>query len=320
MNIPKNLTSESMLRSQNDIWGKRPETGGAQGLRGAARFRRLRLILEMSAIAVFAGTASAMATDISACGTIISRPGFYQVTQDLTAGSGDCIDINAPRAIVFLNGHHLAGGGTGSGLKFSPHANHSFVEGGNANISGFAIGVEDDAPFVHGDNFNANGNGTGGLLISGAQNSTFSNFQTSNNGSYGVRFLMASSAVAESAQASNNGSYGIWLDGAAGVRIDNFDAEQNASAGVYVGCSSSGPGGSCSGAKHLNTADQIYDGFADGNGPYGVAIDANATGNIVTAVESMNNKSADMIDFGKCGTSSWFGNAFASATPNGCIN
>jgi len=27
-----------------------------------------------------------------------------------------------------------------------------------------------------------------------------------------------------------------------------------------------------------------------------------------------------MIDFGKCGTSSWFGNAFASATPNGCIN
>jgi hypothetical protein len=302
------------------IWGKRPETGGARGSRGAARFRRLRLILEVSAIALLAGSAAAMATDISACGSTVTKPGFYEVTQDLTASSGDCIDVNAPHAILFLNGHQISGSGSGIGIHFTSRANHSFVEGGNANISGFGIGVEDDAPFVHGDNFNADGNGTGGLLVNGAQNSTFSNFQASNNATYGVRFLMASSAVAESAQASNNGNYGIWLDGASGVRIDNFDTEQNASAGVYVGCSSSGPGSTCSGAKHNNIANQIYDGFADGNGPYGVAIDANATDNIVTAVESMNNKSADLIDFGKCGTSSWFGNAFASATPNGCIN
>jgi hypothetical protein len=315
-----NLNSTGVVTSLDDIWGKRPETGGARGSRGAARFRRLRLILEMSAVAVLASGAAAMATDISACGTTISKPGFYQVIQNLSASSGDCIDVNTSHAIVFLNGYQISGGGTGVGIRFTSRANHSFVEGGNANLSGFAIGVEDDAPFVHGDNFNADSNGTGGLLLNGAQSSTFSNFQASNNGSYGVRFLMASSAVAESAQASNNGSYGIWLDGASGVRIDNFDTEQNASAGVYVGCSSSGPGGACSGAKHLNSADQIYDGFADGNGPYGVAIDANATDNIVTAVESMNNKSADLIDFGKCGTSSWFGNAFASATPNGCIN
>ena len=315
-----NSFSAGVVTSLDRIWGKRPETGGARGSRGAARFRRLRLILEVSAIAVLASGAAARATDISTCGTIISKPGFYQVTQNLSASSGDCIDVNAPHAIIFLNGHQISGGGSGVGLKFSARANHSFVEGGNANISGFAIGVENDAPFVHGDNFNANGNATGGLLVSGAQNSTFSNFQASSNGSYGVRFLATSSAVAESAQASGNGNYGIWLDGASGVRIDNFDTEQNASAGVYVGCSSSGPGSACSGAKHNNIANQIYDGFADGNGPYGVAIDANAAGNIVTAVESMNNRSADMIDFGKCGTSSWFGNAFASATPNGCIN
>ena len=70
----------------------------------------------------------------------------------------------------------------------------------------------------------------------------------------------------------------------------------------------------------MSSANQVYDGFADGNGPYGIAIDTSATGNLVTSVEAMNNQSADMIDLGKCGSSAWFGNQFANATPSGCIN
>lgn len=302
------------------FWGKKPETGGERGTRGAARIRRLRLLLGLSAIAGFVGAGSAMAADISACGTTLSKPGFYQVTRDLTASGGDCIDVNAARTIVFLGGHHLTGNGSGIGVKFSSRAKGSFLEGGNATISGFAVGVEDGASNVRGDNFNAMGNTTGGVLVSGAQGSTFSNFQASSNGSYGVHFLMGANSVAEGAQASSNGSYGIWLDGAKGVRIDNFDTEQNAMAGVYVGCATNGPGTSCSGGNHLGSANQVYDGFADGNGPYGVAIDANATANLVTSVEAMNNKSSDMLDLSKCGNSSWFGNAFANATPSGCIN
>ena len=309
-----------MASLRDKFWGKRPESGSARGTRGAARIHRLRLILEVSALAIVAGAGGAMAADISACGATISKPGFYQVTQDLTASGGDCIDVNAAKAIVFLNGHQLRGNGSGVGIKFSSRAAHSFLEGGNAGISGFAIGVEDDASNVHGDNFNANGNATGGLFVNGVQSSTFSNFQASSNGFYGVHFLMGSGSVAESAQASNNGSYGIWLDGAKSVRIDNFDTETNSTAGVYLGCASNGPGGSCAGAKRVNSANQIYDGFADGNGPYGIAIDVNASANIITSVESMNNKSADMLDLGKCGASSWFGNAFATANPNGCIN
>ena len=302
------------------IWGKKPESGGARGTRGAARLRRLRLLLGLSAIAVIAGAGPAMAADISACGTTISKPGFYQVTQDLTGSGGDCIDVNAARTIVFLNGHNLTGAGSGIGVRFSSRAKSSFLEGGNATISGFAIGVEDDASYVHGDNFNANGNTTGGLLVNVAQYSTFSNFQGSGNGSYGAHFLMGANNVGESAQASSNGSYGIWLDGARGDRIDNFDTEQNAMAGVYIGCATNGPGTACSGGNHLGSANQVYDGFADGDGPYGIAIDANATANLVTSVEAMNNKSSDMLDLSKCGSSSWFGNAFASATPSGCIN
>src|SRR5579862_8879502 len=155
-----NSFSAGVFTSLEKIWGGRPETGDARGARGAARFRRLRLILEVSAVAVLTSAAITMAADISSCGTTISKPGFYEVTQDLTASSGDCIDVKAARAIVFLNGHQISGSGAGVGLHFTNRANHSFVEGGNANISGFAIGVEDDAAFVHGDNFNADSNGT----------------------------------------------------------------------------------------------------------------------------------------------------------------
>jgi hypothetical protein len=91
-------------------------------------------------------------------------------------------------------------------------------------------------------------------------------------------------------------------------------------AGVYIGCATNGPGTACSGGNHLGSANQVYDGFADGDGPYGIAIDANATANLVTSVEAMNNKSSDLLDLSKCGSNSWFGNAFASATPSGCIN
>ncbi len=261
-----------------------------------------------------------MAADINSCGITIAKSGFYKLTKDLSASSGDCIEVNAAKVIVFLDGHQLSGAGSGVGVRFFPRAAHSFLEGGNATISGFKIGVEDDAAHVRGDNFNANGNSTGGVLVNGAQGSTFSNFQASNNGSYGVHFLAGAGSVAESAQASGNGSYGIWLDGAKEVRIDNFDTEQNSIAGVYIGCAGNGPGGACSGGMRMSSANQVSDGFADGNGPYGIAIDATATANIVTSVEAMNNKSADMLELGNCAASSWFGNQFASATPSGCIN
>jgi hypothetical protein len=308
------------LMERRGIWGQTPESGDARGTRGAARIRRLRLIFSIGAMAALFATTSAMAADISACGTTVSKPGFYQVTQNLSASSGDCIDVNVADTIIYLNGHNLTGGGSGVGINFATRAKKSFLEGANATISGFAIGVADYASSVHADNFNANGNSTGGVLVSDAQAGYFSNFQASNNGAYGIEFLGGSDDVAESAQADSNGSYGIWLDGSSGMRIDNFDTEQNKLAGVYIGCASNGPGTACSGAKHVASANQIYDGFADGNGPYGIAIDASASANLVTSVEAMSNGTDDMIDLNKCGVSSWFGNQFTSASPSGCIN
>jgi len=305
------------------LWGVRPESGDGRGDgRGDARQGRLRLMLFLGAILSLITAARAMAADITACGTTITQNGFYRVAQNLTATQGDCIDVKAAHTVLFLNGKTITGSGAGVGVKVLSSASHSFIEGANATITSFGIGIEDDASFVRADNFNANSNSTGGVLLSSAKNSTFSNFQASNNGIYGVRFANGANSVAESAMVTGNGAYGFWLDGAKGERIDNFDAEHNAFAGVYIGCSPSGPGNSCPGRHpHFGSSNQVYNGFADGNGPYGVAIDAGASSNLVTSVESMNNKSADMLDkSSNCGSDSWFGNAFANATPTGCIN
>jgi hypothetical protein len=313
----------AMVRGASRIQMNACDTMQAHCARIGRRWRdalSLLTLLTLSLPGIVIGASTAMAADISGCGISISKPGFYLVTQDLTAGGGDCITVNAARTTIFLGGHQITGGGNGAGVKFSARAANSFLEGGNATISGFAVGVEDDASEIRGDNFNANGNVSGGVLVNGVESSTFSNFQASNNGTYGVHFKGGASSVAESSQASGNGNFGIWLDGTKGLRIDNFDTEQNAVAGVYIGCASSGPGGACSGKTRVSSANQVYDGFADGNGPYGIAIDASATANLVTSVEAMNNKSADMLDLGKCGSSSWFGNTFTTATPGGCIN
>ena len=70
------------------------------------------------------------------------------MTQDLTAAGGDCIDVSAKRTVLFLNGHKLSGNGSGVGVRFSARAKTSFLEGGNATISGFSIGVEDDTASI----------------------------------------------------------------------------------------------------------------------------------------------------------------------------
>src|SRR6202035_1841922 len=103
--------SEDGMNFCKGIWGTKPETGSGRDKRGAARIRRLRLLLGLGAIAGFFSAGPAMAADLSACRTTISKPGFYRVTQDLTASGGDCLDVNAPRTIIFLNGHHITGNG-----------------------------------------------------------------------------------------------------------------------------------------------------------------------------------------------------------------
>jgi hypothetical protein len=54
------------------------------------------------------------ATPVTACGTVLSSPGFYALTQDLNCTGGDYsssgIQVNSSDVNLQLNGHTITGG------------------------------------------------------------------------------------------------------------------------------------------------------------------------------------------------------------------
>ena len=73
--------------------------------------RLLSLALPVGLLAVAPARA---ATKISSFGYVITAPGTYQVTQDLS-GSGNAITVLANNVDLHLGGHTLTGDGSGAG-------------------------------------------------------------------------------------------------------------------------------------------------------------------------------------------------------------
>jgi Periplasmic copper-binding protein (NosD) len=118
--------------------------------------------------------------------------------------------------------------------------------------------------------------------------------------------------------------YGVWVVNSSYNRFDEFGASGYL-AGVFVGCSSTGPGGSCgyaqrgSGSSH-NTFVQGLSSAT--NGP-GIAIDFGNTSNRVVQINTTNEFTSalgTLFDGNpKCDSDIWSLNTFASAN-QACIN
>src|SRR5438445_8985548 len=78
------------------------------------------------------------ATKISSFGYVITAPGTYQVTQDLS-GSGNAITVLASKVSLGLNGHTLSGDGSGDGILVQGQANVSIDSG---TVQSFFYGAE----------------------------------------------------------------------------------------------------------------------------------------------------------------------------------
>jgi parallel beta-helix repeat protein len=77
------------------------------------------------------------ATQISSCPCVISAPGVYAVTQDLTC-SGTAITILASNVDLHLGGHILTGDGSGAGVDVQGAANVNIHHGA---VQGFSDGI-----------------------------------------------------------------------------------------------------------------------------------------------------------------------------------
>jgi hypothetical protein len=79
------------------------------------------------------------ATAISACGTI-SAAGNYVVTKNL-ASSGDCLTLTVSNIAIDLQGHKIAGNGTGAAITDGGNS-IAYIIVANGKIANFATGID----------------------------------------------------------------------------------------------------------------------------------------------------------------------------------
>jgi Ca2+-binding RTX toxin-like protein len=260
---------------------------------GGRRAKRLAIgALATAGILIPAGSALA-ATPVNACGTAITAPGDYELTQDLVCTSGGeyGVTIEASNVDFSLNG-------------FSITAFIGVVLGSNGNATD--IHVTGPGSLI--------GDDTGyGAWLEDASNSSVSGVSAS--GSYGG--VIAYSAVgpqsgnAISANTLSGNHFGVYALGN-GTEIAGNDCSGNTlgaaseRTGILLGPDSD--------------ANDVHDNSCNSNGRNGIRALNGSNGNLIHDNTALNNGSTDAVDENPgCDSNVWTGNTFGSFTP-ACAN
>jgi parallel beta-helix repeat protein len=256
-----------------------------------------------------------VSTSITACGRI-THPGYYEVDSPLTAGSdpADCIQISAANVSLNLNGQTITGVNAGSGVHVMPTGAQAYIEGGGATIADFMDGVEIDGVGATVENFVASDNLDAGVLLNHARLATVANFATNGAGGGeldGVRLVGAAQNSIESFSASHVNRFGVWLLGSSHNSISGFTITYDGIAGIYLGCSMTGPDGSCKPSSPKSMFNTIFHGVSSynssGQAGYGVAADLGDISNRFSNISAQGNATYDVFDVNDvCGKNAWF--------------
>jgi len=243
------------------------------------------------------------------CGTI-SKSAVYEVDALLTSPAGDCLIIRAPNVTVNLNRQIITGQGSGASVQVLASGANAFIEGDDATISGFSVGIQIDATTVLAENFSAVNNNLAGVYLKGAKLAKVSNFNSDSNWD-GVRVAQGTGNTLQSFGAYRNNHYGVWLLGTNHNSVGGFDLLDNAIAGIYAGCWNIGPQNApCKPAVAPSGYNIIFGGYARGGNDgeeYGIAIDLGNNNNRVTSTYGSGNIQFDFLDENEaCGNNLWF--------------
>jgi parallel beta-helix repeat protein len=256
-----------------------------------------------------------VSTSITACGRI-THPGYYEVDSPLTAGAdpADCIQISAANVSLNLNGQTITGVNAGSGVHVMRTGAQVYIEGGGATIAKFMDGVEIDGVGARAENFVASDNFDAGVLLNHARLATVSNFAANSAGGGeldGVRLVGAAQNSIESFSTSHVNRFGVWLLGSSHNSISGFTITDNGIAGIYLGCSMTGPDGSCKPISPKSMFNAIFNGVSSDNSSgqagYGVAADLGDISNRFSNITAQGNATYDVFDVNDvCGENAWF--------------
>jgi len=171
-----------------------------------------RMVLAgVSTLALFTGVAAAQPKPIAACGTTISAPGSYLVTQNLTSANTTvpCINVTASGVTIDLGGFVLTGIGGSSGIAASAGP----LNISNGIIRSFSIGINAPVKDVTVSSVTLLGHHGGGAVLGDNAEVTDSEFL--NNSGNGLS-LVSNALVADCIMAGNGGS-GLFAGGSGAV-------------------------------------------------------------------------------------------------------
>lgn len=288
------------------------------------------------AVIAAAGTVEAAGIPITQCGTVISVPGNYVVSQSLTSSSNtvDCIDIDSPAVVLQLaNNLSLSGPGgtavTAVGIKIAKGADGLQLNIGNDTIEGFGIGIDEEASAVSISALDSDvmDNAAQGILVQGANSVLLESVNSEKNGGAGLELLHSSGVIVQGVpNLQKNGGYGLWVRSSSGNYFFNLESASNLLSGIYVGESAADRLGSTK-KKKLGARDNepsndnvFSNSAAIANVGAGFAIDLGDSHNVVNTCTAESNTGLDAFDGNKdCDHNSWTGNFFSTTNAN-CIH
>lgn len=287
-------------------------------------------MVSVAAIVVFgyqnSSNAAATTINLSRCGSITTA-GHYRVTNSLVARSADCIDIRASNVTLDLANFNVTNtgpAGSSVGINLLGSITNVTIEGANAFIEGFSIGVETGASSsgTIAEDFNVVGNTRIGVLMQGS-NQFFTNIFAQHQ-AYGIELHGCTRCIAANIYSTDNSVYGFWIFGSTLSQVFLNITEDNAIAGVYQGCSGTAPGSSCT-ARTFGSENAIYDTQWAG-GEYGVVVDKGETSGRVFQTQIDYNGTTDFPSIDElydgnaaCGSNLWFEDSFTRANQS-CIH
>jgi hypothetical protein len=296
------------------------------------------VVASRSAWARVKGLRAGDPTTFSTCTKLAGTNVLFELTADITAtvanitatGTSACITLQGDHNGLFLNGHTITGPGSGAGAYsgISIEGSHLLMEGFNATVIGFRVGITDTADRTFGDDFNVEGNGTG-LLLTGKHERWLNFFASSpsetrpdalSNGT-GVFVNGCSDACSvANFDASGNTGDGVDVQGSDSTVLELFVAANNGGDGVHIGTPSGGAN------SDVRVANAFFgDGVANwisGNADDGVVLDSSESNSRdqVTTIRASGNANEDLEDeTPNCGSSSnfnfWYSNTFGTSSP-----
>jgi len=223
-----------------------------------------------------------------------------------------------------LEGHAVAGTGTGAGILLAPTAVggkiESTVPGGT--VGGFAVGIRDNASgaVIAGPGLLVAGNGVDGVWVYHTT-ASFVEHVTVRGTDYGIHVQLSGSAVLRSDQVAASKAYGIWVQSSGGTQVVSNNVGGSGTAGMYLGCSGTANLQNISCGRPTQKS-LVSKNTLVSNGYYGIAVADASVGNSIVGNQVSGDKVKDLYDENfhcawATGTNSWQGN---TGTPNQTVS